>query len=123
MTPREHLLATHQLFSAPNTWIKGAYHARKGEDGQVFSPQEEVPFGSCHCLTGGLAYVAEVSAKKLNIRHSEVIEILAEAIGSPQDAKLVNKWKALVDWNDDPARTKQEVLDLLWNTAQGLPNG
>lgn len=30
---------------------------------------------------------------------------------------------ALVDWNDEPERTKQEVIDLFKNTAKGLRNG
>ncbi len=30
---------------------------------------------------------------------------------------------ALVDWNDAPERTKQEVIDLFKNTAKGLRNG
>ena len=84
-----------QLLSQPGAWTQGAF--QRGE--------------KCFCLLGAIAFVTGDNPHCAwgNTLASDAREPLADAIGIPTFA--------VVDWNDAPERTQDEVVAKLREAA------
>ena len=100
LTKKEILLEARQLLSDPSRWTKGA-PARNAQLETVGSTSEAA---FCFCAIGAIRRTLWVNPGRDTEERRELEDVasqaLRESIGRPDISR----------WNDDPARTHEEVL-------------
>lgn len=94
-------------------YARGAYQLRRD--------------GACRCITGHIVTACGYDAFQFNTnvfyndqRVKDCVSALVAEAGLEPESYEVN---ALFDWNDHPARTKQEVIDLVQRAANRAGGG
>jgi hypothetical protein len=121
MTDQELLLETARLFETA-TWIKGAYWSREPHvDGEriSFTGGSVPPVGAiCFCLFGGFCKITQMHELDLADLYPSAMQALGKAAGL--DEHIVDVAAALQEWNDEPERTKGDIISALNRAAEML---
>lgn len=96
-----------ELISEPGAWTQGAF-ARRGS----YPIGPNTPNAECWCALGAL-YAA---ASRLSVDSYRTIAALSGHLGLQGRGALVN-------WNDAPERTQQQVVQALHNAADQAEGG
>jgi hypothetical protein len=124
MTDQELLLETARLFETA-TWIKGAYWDRRPrQDGDrvTLTGDSRPPADAiCFCLFGGLDKVAGgIYESALAQQYSEAVTALAKVAGVWEPNLSDCGIARLQCWNDEPERTKGDIINALNRAAEML---
>lgn len=93
-----------ELFSSPEKWTKGCY-ARTSGHAQIPPFDPDFQNAACYCLIGA------VKRCYSPFQETEIIEKIVKELSicpTPHE-----EYRGIGDWNDDPARTFEEVKDLV----------
>lgn len=128
MTPEEILNQAADLIEAAPKLAKGVYHAydieldESGRESGLHVRWDEADNAGteCYCTTGALARIVgwtAVSAHR-NRDYARAVHSLGELLAAPGDAGTMEAENVIFQWNDDPERTKDEVVQTLRAAAE-----
>lgn len=114
MKTSEFLKLTKEILAKPENWTQEVF-SRDKEGKQTHG---QTPKSTCFCLYGAIKAVEHAGLYRGSARSSAVDRINSTI----NKGKLEGRQIGLLEWNDDPARTHQEVLATLAESITSAEN-
>lgn len=96
------LQAVYDLLQDPQAWRQGEFFNDPANP-------------TCFCILGALAHVEGLHPSYRTLDNHPDVHILAAATGFPSTYRAAD---IVINWNDKPLRTHQQVLDLLTDAME-----
>lgn len=103
----ESLRKIKELFSDPERWIKYAF--AKDKNYNITKPLSEDAY--CFCLTGAIDYICKDTDDIYYQGHSYLRLIFSITVGKEYGNSIIN-------WNDNPNTTHNDLLNLIDKTIE-----
>ena len=102
-------LTVRELLSSPDSWTQGVF--ARDQNGKSVCPDD--PSATCWCLMGAILYIF----KRENMAtYKHVLDVCLNKI-NPLPTKGEWSVRSMIDWNDSPERSHEDVVELLENTG------